>query len=224
VNGRELAQILIQSETFEWSFNLRPKGSPLAVGLMREPRDPFLKQGIAVTSAALTALLLLGLFWPAAAPLPPNTIEPITIVLEKPLLQKKVAAMPAGTSSSKKATKVARMDIAPVHQGDKLQSAMRGLFRGGMTKLLEKSEFAGSADGNESVRKLFNARSNGLHSTAPVTGPGIGKGVQISALGGGEAHGAGKGVGYGHGDHANITGQGNPWSGWIPPALRSKKA
>ena len=75
-------------------------------------------------------------------------------------------------------------------------------MKGGMTKLLAESDIGGGGE------RLLQQRSGALHDSDRSTASFIGlsgEGTKLAAMGGG----FGKGVGYGQGDHANVSGQGH---------------
>lgn len=208
----ELSRITIRSGIYQWTFNRpdRVMVPPAArsrdyIGIARREI-----QGVVAVAAALFAATFL---WPESneAPKQFQIVQVPQVTLRKPVVAKKTAAMGSGVTAARKSPeKSGKPNAAPAFQGEKLQSAMKGLFRGGMTQLLAKSEYAPGADKSDGARKLFHSSSPALHSTAPLTGPGIGSGTRVSAIGGG-GEGTGKGVGYGHGEHANVQGQGKSY-------------
>ena len=210
LGAEQLSEISIREGVYDWSFN-RPEEIAVPQSRVRDLDSKTWRRNLAAAGALVTSFLFLCMLWPR-----PELVvesEPMSlpeITLAKPI-HLKVATAPNGGASKKVATAAASTpSFAPsAFEGNKLQSAMKGLFQGGMTRLLARSEFGPGNDRSDIARKLFDSGSPALHSTAPITGPGIGRGTQIAALGGaGGGQGGKSGVGYGQGEHANVQGQG----------------
>ncbi len=118
----------------------------------------------------------------------------------------------AATPAQKKAQNTA---VAQAFRSQALQSAVKGLLKGGMTKLLEQSDVVMGHSTSADAKRMLDSRNAGLNATAPEIGDGQARSVAVAGLGGdaGGAAGAGVGananaVGYGKGKHAAVSGQG----------------
>ena len=99
--------------------------------------------------------------------------------------------------------------VTQAFRAQALQSAVDGLLRGGMTKLLSDSQFVSGIGNSEAARRLLKADSQALVSTAPIVGMLTTRSVKVASVGR-EWHGYdGSGeVGYSSGDHTAVSGQG----------------
>ena len=87
------------------------------------------------------------------------------------------------------------------YRSEGFSHSLSQLMKGGMTKLLAESDIGGG-------EHLLQQRSGALHDSDRSTSSSIGlsgEGSKMVAMGGG----FGKGVGYGKGDHASVSGQGH---------------
>ncbi|OFZ52972.1 MAG: hypothetical protein A2428_08475 [Bdellovibrionales bacterium RIFOXYC1_FULL_54_43] len=207
VNFEELLHVTVRVGAYDWSFN-SPEEVPLAVSEKSDPDWTEFKRSFRAVGSFVAVFLFVSILWPRSeVPMPEEPMPVQDVALSNPI-RFRVAAASSGAGSPKKAPSAKQPTaVASAFEGDKLQNAMKGLFRGGMTQLLAKSEYGPGVDKSASARRLFNSSSPAIHSVAPITGPGTGRGTHIGALGGG-GQGDGKGVGYGRGEHVGIQGQG----------------
>ena len=115
------------------------------------------------------------------------------------------AGGPASVPNVKRAQDAA---VVQAFRAKALQSAVSNLLKGGMTRLLAQSDFAGGAVARAGSSGIFNSKSSALVALAPATGLVAGRNVGAGGVGGGGIGGGGTGVGYGKGAAAGVGGQG----------------
>jgi hypothetical protein len=165
--------------------------------------------------AGMLLFALIAWLWPAQK----NDLELVpaqyTQILTAKLPKAAAQATPESGSSSlaKEAPKKVR-DAAVVQafRAKALSSAVNGLLKGGMTKLLAQSEFVSGMKAGE-ARRILDTSNVALQPTTTLGSLTGAKNVQIASVGG-DAHGdGGHNVGYGKGEHAQVKGQGK---GFVP--------
>ena len=206
----EMANLVVRIGLMSWIFSsFENVALPVLTAKHADQQLAVFKKSLGFSAVALILLGFAAAIWPepkpVEQPIPPQLA---TLQLEKNI--KRATAAPSSGVGSKRASQNSRTASVQAFRAQALSSAMNGLMKGGMTKLLQNSEFMMGTDQTLAARAILNERSRQLSSTAPVTGPMGAKSVTIASIGGGGLTGAGtgKGVGYGTGDHATVGGQG----------------
>jgi outer membrane biosynthesis protein TonB len=163
-------------------------------------------QGAAV---ALGAFVVTAWLWPKTAPKEQELVPAqfTKIVMTQP---KKLAAAPAASSAaspSKTVTKAQDAAVIQAFRAKALQSAVSGLLKGGMTRLLAQSDVVAGARDTSNARRLFDFASKDLRASNPRGGPADAHAVAVAGIGG-DAGAGGSGVGYRKGEKAGVSGQG----------------
>jgi len=166
---------------------------------------------------ALMALLLISfavpLFKPKQEELIPEEFTKIVmkktvklaVAPAKPQVQDMKTAA-AGSKEKSPAMQKRNAQVAQAFRSKALQSAVKGLLKGGMTKLLAQNANLLASPLEAQAASQFKNAERGLASAA-IVGLNTGKNVDVASLGG---SGQGKGgVGYGKGAGAKVSGQGN---------------
>lgn len=207
---KEVAHLVVRFGQMSWVFSsVEDVAIPVLTAKDADPQWVSFQKSLKGSAVALLVLGLAAALWPRPEPrellIPPQFT---TVQLEKKP-QKATAAPSASRAATSKSA--AKAQVATAFRAQALHSAMNGLMKGGMTKLLENSDFTAGTDGSLAARKILDSQSNHLVSTAPVTGPMKARSITVASIGGGSLNGTGgkgKGVGYGGGDHATVGGQG----------------
>jgi outer membrane biosynthesis protein TonB len=213
----ELASASLHYGNLGWRFGWILQGAVNSQAIAKLPaidlggdlQAPFFKKALSASAAALAALVLLSLIWPASKQdelIPPQLAK---IILSAP----KHAAAAAAAESAAPATtpaqkKVQQTAVVQAFRAKALQSAVSQLMKGGMTRLLQQSDFVEGHRAN-TAGQLFSAKSKDITASAPAIGALGTKSVAVASLGGsGEPGSSGKAVGYGKGEHAGVANQG----------------
>lgn len=166
------------------------------------------KKNLGATGLALSLILTIALLIPKPDPKEEELVpEQFTkIIMARPKKLQKPAAG-SGAAQAPSITKAKDSQVAQAFRSKALSSAVKGLLKGGMTKLLAQSSAVTGAANSMHARSLFAQQGN--VTSAPVTGMGEAKNVQVSATG----TQTGQGVGYGKGQSAGVAGQGSAYVG-----------
>ncbi|HAR42892.1 MAG TPA: hypothetical protein DCS07_09735 [Bdellovibrionales bacterium] len=209
----ELAQLIVRFGLMSWIFSsFENVALPVLTAQSADQQSLSFRKAMALSLAGLTLFGIAAIFWPA----PKITDQPLLpqlVTLQVPQEIRKATAAPsvrAAAKSSSKPSQQVQTTTVQAFRAQALNTAMNGLMKGGMTKLLQNSEFMMGSDQSPASRAILNTKSRELHSSSPVTGPIGAKSISVGAIGGGELgkNGATGGVGYGTGDHATVGGQG----------------
>ena len=212
----ELTGVSIRAGAMTWRF--ATTDSPALPAHRKNAKDVdaiWFKKTLRYTSLAFSAFLLMTWMWPKSDTLTQELVPPqfAKIVMAKP----KIIAQSAGSAHSEasqdkaqpKVVKAQNTAVAQAFRAKALQSAVSGLLKGGMTKLLAQSDFVAGSTASAGARKILNSKSDMLQANIPDSTFNNVKGVQVASLGNDAGVlGASKGVGYGKGNHANVQGQG----------------
>lgn len=224
LSTNELRSLKLRAGAYSWRFGASPAVASLpsqaaAITLEEAEELRVFKKALIGTGAALAALFLLSFvssyLWPHNEEelIPPQFAS---VVLTKTPAGSSAPAPKAeavateSTSAAKQAAvpeKVQKAAVVQAFRAQALQNAVSGLLKGGMTKLLEQSDFVSGSKATADARKVFAAGSSALGATGELLGNAQGKNVQVAQVGGTGV--GGKGVGYGKGEHAGVKGQGN---------------
>jgi hypothetical protein len=204
----ELSSMEVRCASFVWRFSAMPGTSfkPRAEALKPDADSVFFRKALRAAAVAFGAVIALSWLMPSTPPKQEELIPPqfTKIIMTKPRTEKAAAASSAQTSPET-VKKVNDAKLVQAFRAEKLQNAVSGLLKGGMTKLLAQSDFVSGSDSRHEAKRLFNAKSEALRAAGPDIGLNSGKDVKVGTLGG--APGASK-VGYGQGEHAGVKGQG----------------
>ncbi len=214
----ELAAHVFRLGTQTWRFDLR--ATPL---LSESPTsatddgDADFKSSLRIVGLLLGAFLAASLLWPKPGPHTEELIPPqfakivLTQQLKESAPQAPTGAVAPSASSSKAVPKsIEKAAVVQAFRATQLRNAVSGLLKGGMTSLLSQSDFVAGATNTADARRMLGAKSDALVATAPDIGDTAHHKVVVSAVGGGASGGrnGAKGVGYGKGEKAGVTGQG----------------
>lgn len=197
LEASDMAQATISSGRTRWVFS--PSESvnlPDSVKAFPDADSLRFQRSIGYSGLILVAFLLLAMLWPSSEDAKPIVEELRQIVIEKPPEKKKPSSAAQGSSGA---------SAPAAFRDSSVASAARGLLRGGMAKLLRESDSPGGATPSDNARQVLGRQADALRTTAPITGLGAARRVEVSKLGGNGSNGAG---GYGTGEHAKVTGQG----------------
>ncbi len=178
--------------------------------------DRNFKRATQFSAAALTALL--GLTWILPSKKPMQFADSITeipaqytrIVMD----QSKGSGTPAeakGTRTGSQTTQVVKAEkaektaIAQAFRAKALQSAVSGLLKGGMTKLLAQSNFASGSVADSQKTILAHSLTDSLTASPGINSRNIAT-TDVGTVGG--KNGVSGGVGYKTGSQAQLKGQG----------------
>jgi TonB family protein len=197
----EICQTVIRWGIMNWIFSsfenvaiptLTTKGTDAEWGVF--------KKSLGISAAAIAVLAGIALLWPKE-----KAVEVVPPQFTKISTENRATARPTQKSSATNT----RRSVTQAFRAQALQSAANGLLKGGMTKLLQQSQFVMGSENSEAARALLKATSQGLVSTAPATGLMKSKSISVASIGGSGLGASGREqVGYGTGDHAAVTGQG----------------
>jgi hypothetical protein len=150
------------------------------------------------TLAVLTALMLVAVFWPKPQVSEEEIIPPqFAQVVMKPA----APAAPAASESAAAPRKAQDTAVAQAFRSQALNSAVSGLLKGGMSKLLSQSNLMVSNPSQ--TRALFGSKSNALQTSDVRNAVNAPSDVKVAAVGGTGAAG-----GYAKGGAAGVAGQG----------------
>lgn len=212
----DLAGSAIRAGTQVWRLGItqapvlpvpnRKKGSALAI---EEEETRWYRKALSGTALALVLFMTMAWFWPKPQENPQELIPPqvAKLILQTP---KKESAAPSGDQQNVAAAKtlpkkVQDAAVVQAFRAKALQSAVSGLLKGGMTRLLAQSDFVTGVGATQDARRIFESKNAALKATGPEIGQLQDKNVKVASLGGSDA----KGVGYGKGEHAGVNGQGH---------------
>ncbi len=228
LTSQQLRALTLRSGEYSWRFGASAKSSISQIAPKLSPEaqaeETVFRKALGGTGIAVALLLSLSwvssMIWPKG-----NTADELippqyaSVVMSKQpqggsapaaseSARENVAKAESSAKSSAVPDKVQKAAVVQAFRATALQNAVSGLLKGGMTKLMQDSDFVSGKSARE-AHKIFDTASNSLGSTGELTGQG--KNVKIGAIGGEGASGSaggGKGVGYGKGEHAGVTGQG----------------
>jgi TonB family protein len=158
-----------------------------------------------LAAAGVMALFFgLAFIWPQPAPQEELVPQEFTkIVMTAP---PKATGAPTESRARGAEAPVKKAQDAKVVQAFRakaLQSAVSGLLKGGMTKLLAQSDIVAGPHASSDAKRMFASRPDALK--ADVRGGAVNANVKVAAVGG---EGGGGGVGYRKGGDAKVAGQG----------------
>ena len=212
-SSEELAQLVVRFGLMNWIFSSFENISlPVLTAHHADEQIVWFKKSLLVSMIGLIAFSIATVFWPVPKPVEP-LIAPQLVTLQLEHKLKRATAAPSSESGAKKSSNQTKVATVQAFRAQALNSAMNGLMKGGMTKLLRESEFMTGSDQSLASKSIVNAQSKHLLTTSPVTGPIGAKSITVGSIGGGElgGTGTGAGVGYGTGDHATVGGQGKSY-------------
>jgi TonB family protein len=206
-----------------WRFSLVDapefKDRPAEKSLLELEDAAWFKKAIQGTTIAFVGLIALSWLWPTPKEDPKVLIpEQYAKIVMAPTTKKAApaassdAGMPAAAQAAPK--KVQDAAVVQAFRAKALTSAVNGLLKGGMTKLLAQSDFATGTTQAAEARKLFDSKSNALKSGAPGGAMGN-QNVAVASLGGDGKGVAGSNVGYGKGNRASVGGQGQGFTPFV---------
>jgi TonB family protein len=177
------------------------------------------KSALKRSGAALMSLLLISFVMNHFKPKPKEEElipEPFTkVILKKQVkmakntpsaLKPDLKTLASGSKQKLDSLQKRNAQIAQAFRSQNLQSAVKGLLKGGMTKLLSQNAALLASPLNAHAAANFKNTDRALAS-ATIVGLNTGKNIEVASLGG---SGTGKaGVGYGKGAGAKVEGQGN---------------
>jgi hypothetical protein len=176
-------------------------------GIDRE--DPRFQKQLRNSAIGLLALIALSFIWPKPSQdelLPPQFAKIVLAPMKHAASSASAESAPNQTIAQKKVQETA---VVQAFRAKALQSAVSQLMKGGMTKLLAQSDFVAGHRSDSEASRILDAQSKDLKATAPKIGGLDSKNVAVASLGGeGVPGGNGKAVGYGKGEHAQVSGQG----------------
>ena len=212
----ELAGRSVQFGNLTWKFDLKQTAATSSsikdTALIAEAA--WFKRALILASGLVVALISISSLMPKHETKDELIPEQFAKIVIPPRLAQPAPAAPSGAetpASSKNPVpkSVQKAEVVQAFRAAQLKNAMSGLLRGGMTKLLEQSDFVAGNAQSANARKIFNANSKAVQATATETGAIGASQVKVSALGGeGAGSGSGQGVGYGKGTRAGVNGQG----------------
>ena len=216
----ELAALVFRLGTQTWRFDLR--ATPVLSESPASATDgdgdgADFKSSIRIAGLIMGAFLTASLLWPKPGPHTEELIPPqfAKIVLtqqpKESAPQAPTGAVAPSASSSKPMPKsIEKAAVVQAFRATQLRNAVSGLLKGGMTSLLSQSDFVAGSTNTADARRMLGAKSDALVTTAPDTGDAANHKVAVAAVGGGASGGrnGAKGVGYGKGEKAGVTGQG----------------
>jgi hypothetical protein len=175
------------------------------IAFNEHPELGFFKRALIGTAAALALIVVLSWVWPKPAEqeLVPAQFAKLVLTAPKPRAPEKQPHAAQGSTAPHEEAAKAKA-VVQAFRAKALRSAVSGLLKGGMTKLLEESKFVTGADPSAEAKRLFDHASDALKPTGPEAGSGT-RQVAVAQLGGGAS---GASVGYGKGEHAQVKGQG----------------
>ncbi len=172
----------------------------------RDPGTQLFKRSLQATCATLLIALTLSGLWPKEENLDLPLIPPqfAKIVLSRTHKSKTASNSAPAVNSATQASEQSKK-MAQALRNQALRGAIKGLLKGGITKLLAQSDFATGSRAATGA-KIFDTKSGSLRSVEGISRKMGRQTTQISALGG--APGAKNSVGYSQGIHASVLGQG----------------
>jgi TonB family protein len=200
---------LVRTPTF---VDGHPTGRTELDQLQRNETEAF-KRSMIYTGLGLLALIGLTLVWPK--PQEDKELIPAQftkIVMAQPK-KAKATAPESGAAAQKLPKKVQDAAVVQAFRAKALNNAIHGLLKGGMTKLLAQSDFVAGTQKSSEARRIFDAKTETLNTTALQSGILNSHNVKVASLGGEGGGPAGSQVGYGKGEHAGVKGQGK---GFVP--------
>lgn len=214
LSSRDLASASLRYGNTGWKFGWVLQ-SPVVGKIQRLPsidlgedtQAPWFKKALRAAGVGLAALIALSFLLPdhKQEELIPPQLAKIILTTPKHKAAAGAESAPVATTAAQK--KVQDTAVVQAFRAKALQNAVSGLMKGGMTKLLAQSDFVAGHRNLAVASQLLNTQSKDIHGSAPQIGDIGNKSIAVAALGGG-AGGDGKAVGYGHGEHAAVSGQG----------------
>lgn len=205
-----LVDLNVRFGSYVWRFG----ASNQAEALAEKPKAPaatdpefrrFIRS-LQISAAFLAGFVALSWLWPKPDPRNEELIPPqfTKIVMNTKTMN------PSSGASGGGAPKADRVAVAQALRANALQSSIRGLLRGGMTRLLAESNIVAGNVRDAQTRRALGRISNALAPTALRTGFDPSLSAKVAAIGGAAgAGGSGSGsVGYGTGEKAEVRGQG----------------
>lgn len=215
LSASELSALVLESGARVWRFGPWVAAAEIAAPSEKEIdlEAIWFKKALRAAGIGLATLIVLSVLWPASKP----SEELVPAQFAKIVLNAATKTETAGAQTATHATtvpneaknapeKVQKAAVVQAFRAKQLQSAMSGLLKGGMTKLLAQSDFVAGSKGTSEARRIFDGKSSALGATgADIGAMAAAKEVKVAAVGG--EGGAGK-TGYGKGEKAAIKGQG----------------
>ncbi len=155
-----------------------------------------IKKGLSFTFISLSLFSMLTWFWPK-----PQSEALIPVQYTKIVFSSHELKEEKEESTGQKIVSKNQASVR-AFRAKALQNAVSGLLKGGMTKLLSESEFFLGRNTYAQTQKILDKKSTMKHPTAPLISNSNYKQVQVASLGNMG------GIGYHHGDHASVSGQG----------------
>ena len=189
LSSRELADATIQFGSLGWRFgwilqtaSAVPASKLPPIDLGGDLEAPWFKKALTGSAIGLAALILLSLIWPQGnqEELVPPQLAKLILTAPKHAAASSESA-PATTAAQKKVQQTA---VVQAFRAKALQSAMSNLMKGGMTRLLQQSDFVAGHRNSAEASQLFSARSKEINATAPEIGALGTKSVAVASLGG----------------------------------------
>jgi hypothetical protein len=218
LSSRDLVGATLVLGQSGWRFGWVLKNPSLAniqrlptIELGADLQSPWFKKALRYSGVALAALIALSFIWPAQKQdelIPPQMAK---IILTPPKHRASGAAESAPAAQTVAQKKVQETAVVQAFRAKALQSAVSGLMKGGMTRLLQQSDFVAGHRQNADASQIFNSQSKDIRATAPQVGELGSKTIAVASLGGNGMPGStgnGKAIGYGKGEHASVSGQG----------------
>jgi TonB family protein len=202
----------ILSPALTWRFGRVTVGKlPKASAADRKVAEDSRWFSLALSVAILfvTGLVGVSLLIPTPEEEKPKEAELIpaqyTKLIMKAPKQTESAAGQAGKQSAASPSKAQNSQMAQAFRSKALQSAVSGLLKGGMTTLLQQSDFVNSGQSAKNASNVFSGPTEKTHSG--FQGMTQARDVKVDGVGG---NGLGKNaVGYGTAEKASVNGQGN---------------
>ena len=155
------------------------------------------------TAIGFATFIILSLIWPKPKQDELIPAQFAKIVLSQPKSSPANSETKTDSAQNPASAKVQNSAVVQAFRAKALQNAVNGLLKGGMTRLLEQSDFVAGSSSNE-AKRLFDAKSDSLRATAPDNGI-VKTDLKVTAVGGADA----SGKGYAKGEHAGVEGQGH---------------
>lgn len=208
----ELAKTSISWGVMNWRFAFVQSSGKIA--LPQAPTfeaesvdggDAQFKKTSKIIAGVFSALFLVTLIWPASKPVPLEEQELVPPQFAQIVMSKTPKPESASASAESKAPVKSAQDaqVVQAFRAKALQNSVKGLLKGGMTKLLAQSDFVNSASHASGIEKVFK-QADGSPADGAVKEGIKGRKVDVAALGGSGTNG----VGYGKGQDAKVAGQG----------------
>lgn len=169
--------------------------------------NDWFNQSLRIAAVGFAVLVVTSWLWPQSKT---NPEELIPAQVAKIILnQTKPAPAKAESAAAQASTqqKVEKAAVVQAFRAKALQNSMHGLLKGGITHLLDQSQFVASMQHNTEANKIFASKSDAMKSSAPSATLQGARSVNVASVGG-NTDPNGTGTGYGTGKHAAISGQG----------------